>query len=66
MTELKSQYFEDGAHLYLRKNAIWLRACHDNDLLPIYRDVCLRISREAAEQATKSFATARAFRIRGE
>lgn len=67
MTEqFKSELYEDGAHMYLRKNAIWLRASHDNEMLPMYRDVCLKISQEAAIDATKSFATARAFRIRGE
>jgi hypothetical protein len=62
----KSEIYEDGAHMYLRKNAIWLRASHDNDLLATYRGVCLKIAQEAAEEATRAFATARAFRIRGE
>lgn len=64
--KITSELWEKDAHMYLRKNAIYLRASHDNEILPMYRDVCLRISQEAAQNATRSFATARAFRIRGE
>lgn len=66
MTKLKSEFYEGRAYLHLRKNAVWLRASHDNELLPLYRDICLRISQEAATESTKCFALARAFRLRGE
>jgi len=62
---LTSEEFERDARLYLRKNAIWLRAANDETVLPLYRRVCMKIALEAAEQATKQFAIARMYRVRG-
>lgn len=62
---LTSQDFEKDARMYLRKNGLWLRAAHDNTLLPMYRQVCMKIAKEAAQDATKQFALARMYRVRG-
>lgn len=63
--ELNSEFFDNCAYAALKRSADFLRSAHDSLMLPMYRQICLKLAMDAGKDATRSFALARVYRIRG-
>ncbi len=60
-----SEFFETSAKAMLIKCHEYLVAANDSIMLPMYRDTCRRLAYLAGQDATKAFAIARSYRLRG-
>jgi hypothetical protein len=63
--EYTSKFFEKAAKSLLWRSAEYLVSANAYSENPIYRDLCRRLAFQEAQDATKAFAVARSYRLRG-